>query len=236
MDRFYNQGKTGMGFSAMVSGTGFMISRAVLERLGGWNTDTISEDLEMTVQCVLREEKLAWVPGAVTYDEQPLTLAESVKQRRRWVSGTLQVARQYLPRVWGRMRRSPGGEWADQLFTLGIPAYQVVALLSMVLSAAAAGFAGGTGRFVPAACLAALALNLAVTMATTAVTALVTTRLEGKRARKMWKGILLYGVFVLSWLPITVLCMFRRTTEWEQIKHTRNVAAIPARRAVREPA
>ena len=43
----------------------------------------------MTAQCVLADVQVAWVPLAVTYDEQPLTYRESVKQRRRWSSGTI---------------------------------------------------------------------------------------------------------------------------------------------------
>ena len=75
-----------MDLSAMIGGTGFMISSKALEKLGGWNSSTISEDLELTAQCVLAGEKVWWVPKAVTYDEQPLTYEESVKQRRRWSS------------------------------------------------------------------------------------------------------------------------------------------------------
>ena len=37
----------------MITGTGFMISSELLEKLGGWNSATISEDLELTAQCVL---------------------------------------------------------------------------------------------------------------------------------------------------------------------------------------
>lgn len=67
--------------------------------MGGWNTHTLSEDLEMTVQCALAGEKVVWVPRAITYDEQPLDYAVSVKQRRRWTSGTIQVAGRYLSQL-----------------------------------------------------------------------------------------------------------------------------------------
>ena len=122
MDRFHNGGKAGMDLSAMIGGTGFMISSKALEKLGGWNSSTISEDLELTAQCVLAGEKVWWVPKAVTYDEQPLTYEESVKQRRRWSSGTLQVAQAYLSRVGSSVCREGGGRLADLGFTLMIPA------------------------------------------------------------------------------------------------------------------
>lgn len=126
MDRFHNGGKAGLGLSAMINGTGFMVSAKTLDKLGGWRTHTISEDLELTAQCVLAGEKVCWVPKAVTYDEQPLDWVQSVRQRRRWSSGTLQVAEGYLSQTaegwvgesvpwfwltWGRFSSSPPISW-----------------------------------------------------------------------------------------------------------------------------
>ena len=81
MDRFHNGGKAGLGVSAMIGGTGFMVTQALLDRLGGWRTETISEDLEITAQAVLAGERVAYVPRAITYDEQPLTWEQSFTQR-----------------------------------------------------------------------------------------------------------------------------------------------------------
>lgn len=142
MDRFHNQGKAGLGLSAMINGTGFMVAASTLKKLGGWRTETISEDLEMTAQCVLADVQVAWVPLAVTYDEQPLTYRESVKQRRRWSSGTIQVARQYLPRTGRQMTAAPRGALLDIGMTMLIPAYQLVAVVNTLAAAAAAGLSG----------------------------------------------------------------------------------------------
>ena len=99
MDRLHNGGRAGLGLPAMINGTGFMVAASVLERMGGWRTETISEDLELFSPVRLEEVQVFWSPRRSTYDEQPLTYRESVKQRRRWSSGTIQVARQYLPRT-----------------------------------------------------------------------------------------------------------------------------------------
>ena len=58
MSRFHNNGKAGLGLSAMLGGTGFMVSAAALEKMGGWRTQTISEDLEMSVQLAMAEVKI----------------------------------------------------------------------------------------------------------------------------------------------------------------------------------
>ena len=36
-----------------------------------------------------------------------------------------------------------------------------------------------------------------------------------------------YWLFLLSWIPITIHCMFQKTTVWEEIRHTRNLTAVP---------
>jgi len=228
-NRFYNQGKAACGLSTMASGTGFMVSRSVLKELGGWNTRTISEDLEITVQCALHDTPIAWVPTAISYDEQPLTFKESVKQRKRWSSGTIQVSQRYLPRVVNRMRRAPKSSWLDILVTLTIPNYQAAAALSMLLSFFAAGFVGGIGRFVLLACLGTTVVNLLMTALMSTASGLLVTALEGQLSPKLWKGFLAYGLFLLSWMPITLYCMSHRTVEWEEIRHTRNIAQIPVR-------
>ena len=225
MDRFHNGGKAGMDLSAMIGGTGFMISSKALEKLGGWNSSTISEDLELTAQCVLAGEKVWWVPKAVTYDEQPLTYEESVKQRRRWSSGTLQVAQAYLSRVGSSVCREGGGRLAYLGFTLMIPAYQVAAVANLLLSSLAAALFGQTVGQALAAFLGALVFNLGLTALGSTLAAGLVLAVEGKWDRRLWKALALYWLFLLSWIPITFGSFVKKTTVWEEIRHTR--ATIP---------
>ncbi|MDD4796766.1 MAG: glycosyltransferase family 2 protein, partial [Eubacteriales bacterium] len=53
VNQFFNQARTVVGLSAMINGSGFMVSWSLLEQMGGWNTLTMTEDLEFTAQCVL---------------------------------------------------------------------------------------------------------------------------------------------------------------------------------------
>lgn len=226
MDRLHNGGRAGLGLPAMINGTGFMVAASVLERMGGWRTETISEDLELSVQCALEEVQVFWVPKAVTYDEQPLTFRESVKQRRRWTSGTLQVAGSYLPAVGRALVARPSGAAWDVGATLLIPAYQMAALVNLAVSALAAGQMGPDG-FSPLLCAAGAAGSLAIAaLGATLLAALVLT-VEGKWDRRLGAALACYWLFLLSWIPITIHCMFQKTTVWEEIRHTRNLTAVP---------
>ena len=225
MDRFHNAGKAAMGLSAMLNGTGFMITLPALERIGGWNTNTISEDLEMTAQCVSAGIRIAWAPRAVTYDEQPLTWGQSVIQRRRWSSGTLQVAGKFYPRLLAAVFRREGRLSADLCVTLLIPAIQAAGLIQALLTALCAGVSGG--QFSLEAFLLPLAAGTmaAAGMATLSAAAVLTA--EGRWDWRIVKGLGWYWLFVL-----TVSTFLVPTATWVEIPHTRVITRMdcaPAR-------
>ena len=84
-----------LNLSAAVSGTGFMFSRKIIEKVGGWKYFLLTEDTEFTVDQILSGEKIGYCERAVLYDEQPTDLRQSVRQRMRWSRGYLQVLRDY---------------------------------------------------------------------------------------------------------------------------------------------
>ena len=223
MDRFHNQGKAGLNLSAMLGGTGFMVSAAAFERMGGWCTRSISEDIEMSAQCALAGVPIAWVPKAVTYDEQPLTFRESVKQRRRWTSGTLQVAADYLPVLGRSLAERPAPAVFDMGATMLIPPYQAAALVGMAVTALAAGFVH-PGAFSPVLCLGYIAGNLLIAVLGATLSAMLVLTVENKWDKRLLPALALYWLFLLSWIPITVGCLFKKTTVWEEIRHTCNTA------------
>ncbi len=230
MDRFHNGGKAGMGLSAMIGGTGFMVTQRLLDRLGGWRTETISEDLELTAQTVLAGERVAYVPRAVTYDEQPLTWEQSFTQRRRWTSGTLQVARRYLPDLGERQAQRPRLALFDFEFTLLLPAYQLAALSGLVCTALAASLGGKSLTQALVLGLTGACGNVAWAALTATVAAGIVITLEGKWDRRLWKGLTAYWLFLLTWLPITAASFWKKTTVWKEIRHTRTMAPqLPGR-------
>jgi len=65
--------------------------RAVLE-VGGYSTDTLAEDADLTVSLERRGWRVVAENAAIAYTEAPERLRPLVKQRFRWTFGTLQVA------------------------------------------------------------------------------------------------------------------------------------------------
>lgn len=107
---FLNRPRDYLGTSCAISGTGFLFSSALLDKLGGWNYFALTEDLEFTLDLICRGEKVAYCHTAVLYDEQPTGFAQSVQQRARWMKGFLQI----LSRRGHSIMRAmvPGGSFA----------------------------------------------------------------------------------------------------------------------------
>ena len=92
MNRFYYRARVALGMSAALNGTGIVISKKLVDRLG-WNMITLTEDLEYTGLCAAEGIKIGFLQDAVVYDEQPVGIWDSVVQRRRWFKGGMQCFR-----------------------------------------------------------------------------------------------------------------------------------------------
>jgi peptidoglycan-N-acetylglucosamine deacetylase len=66
--------------------------RTALVRIGGYSHDTLAEDADVTIAIERGGWKVFYEPRAVALTEAPETVRAFLKQRFRWMFGTLQVA------------------------------------------------------------------------------------------------------------------------------------------------
>lgn len=93
--QFLNRGRMRTGNSCMVSGTGYMISRELIEKNDGWKFFLLTEDIEFTADCIANGVKIGYCEHAEFFDEQPTKFSVSWHQRMRWVKGYFQVYKKY---------------------------------------------------------------------------------------------------------------------------------------------
>ena len=67
--------------------------RSVIERVGGYDSDTFAEDFDLTVKILADGWKIHYEPMAIAYTEAPEALLDIIKQRYRWTRGILQTLR-----------------------------------------------------------------------------------------------------------------------------------------------
>lgn len=87
--RFESRGRSVLGCSTRVQGTGYVINSEIVK--DGWQYVTLTEDWEFTADRVLRNEKIYYCDEAVFYDEQPTSFRVMFRQRTRWAKGHLLV-------------------------------------------------------------------------------------------------------------------------------------------------
>ena len=98
VNRIFQLPRYKLGMCCELSGTGFVIECETLKRLG-WGATCLTEDMEFTMKLSLSGEKIAFNYNAKVYDEKPLTLKQSWRQRVRWMRGHCDVAMRYFAKL-----------------------------------------------------------------------------------------------------------------------------------------
>jgi len=76
---------------AVVPGAAGAFRRSALLAIGGYPTQTLVEDADLTMMLLRAGWRIPYEPDAVAWTEAPERLRDALKQRRRWSYGTLQV-------------------------------------------------------------------------------------------------------------------------------------------------
>jgi len=84
-------------------GTAGVWRRAAIEDAGGWQHDTVTEDLDLSYRAQLKDWGVYYIPSLLVPAELPPTYTAYKSQQYRWAKGTMQTARKLLPTLW----RSP---------------------------------------------------------------------------------------------------------------------------------
>ena len=69
-------------------------------KVGGWSGDTLTEDLDLSYRAQLAGWRMDYCLDMPCPAELPGTIPALKSQQRRWATGSIQVARKLLPRVW----------------------------------------------------------------------------------------------------------------------------------------
>lgn len=79
------------------NGTAGIWRRQAIESAGGWQADTVTEDLDLSYRAQLARWRFVYLDGYETLSELPVTLAAFRSQQQRWAKGSVQTARKILP-------------------------------------------------------------------------------------------------------------------------------------------
>ena len=93
-------GRTQAGYFINFNGTGGVWRRTCIADAGGWHSDTLTEDLDLSYRAQLRGWRFVYRPEIVAPAELPAAMDALKSQQFRWTKGAAETARKHLGAVW----------------------------------------------------------------------------------------------------------------------------------------
>ena len=219
MNRFYHLARYNIGLSPLLNGTGFMVRFDVIKPTG-WDTKTLTEDIEFSLKNIIEGRRLGWATDAIVYDEQPTGFKQSWSQRSRWTVGHIQCLKEYTGLLATAVKEKKTlMNFDGLLYMLGsIPMFVITIFLLLI-------------NFVIYAAQGMTTMELVInvlrylipTFLFPILTAVLIMAMDKRPIKPMIKGLLFYPLFLGSWLLINFKCLFKRETKWEKIEHVRDI-------------
>ena len=93
-------GRCWAGWLLNFNGTAGIWRRTAIEDAGGWQADTLTEDLDLSYRAQLAGWRIEYATDVEVPAEIPADISAFKSQQRRWAKGSIQTAKKLLPRVW----------------------------------------------------------------------------------------------------------------------------------------
>ncbi|WP_027937408.1 glycosyltransferase family 2 protein [Anaeroarcus burkinensis] len=216
IDHIWHLAKYNIGLSSVLGGTGMCISTSVLRRFG-WGATCLTEDMEFTMKVLLKGIRTTWAHDAIVYDEKPLTFKQAWNQRKRWAQGHFDIAGRYIPAMIKEGIRRRDIRLLDGVLHLVQPHFLLMSTFFVIAS-----YAGAVYPFYTNILERVLPLEVWTILAFGQYIFPVIILAKIRANWKCWLYLLMYPVFVYSWIPITFLgFLHRHERVWSHTQHTR---------------
>jgi cellulose synthase/poly-beta-1,6-N-acetylglucosamine synthase-like glycosyltransferase len=114
------------------NGTAGIWRREAIDDAGGWQHDTLTEDLDLSYRAQLRGWKFHFLPDVIPPAEVPVEMNAFKSQQHRWAKGSIQTCMKLLPRILSSDQ--PLGVKAEAFFHLTANFnYVLMVLLSILM-------------------------------------------------------------------------------------------------------
>lgn len=126
----YYRGKDVLKLFVPLNGSCQFIRREALEDAGGWDEDSLSEDMELAVRLTEKGYRTKYAPDVCSWQESPASLTQLLRQRTRWFRGTMEVWSKY-----GRLVKKMDRRCIDAEITLMCPYIFIPCLIGYLITA-----------------------------------------------------------------------------------------------------
>jgi cellulose synthase/poly-beta-1,6-N-acetylglucosamine synthase-like glycosyltransferase len=120
-------GREKMQLFVPLTGSCQFIRTNVLQEMGGWDENSLTEDVELALRLLEKNHLIKYAPDVCSGQETPNTLGDLVKQRVRWYRGYMETAIKY-----GRLLDTLNKRTVDAEISMGGPFMMIISLLSYI--------------------------------------------------------------------------------------------------------
>lgn len=94
------QGRQGGHLFLQFNGTGGVWRKQAIDDAGGWEADTLTEDLDLSIRAQLKGWEIVYLEKFESPAELPAEMNGLKSQQFRWMKGGAETARKMLPTIW----------------------------------------------------------------------------------------------------------------------------------------
>lgn len=223
--RYLNNARMICHTSCAVSGSGYLVSAKLIEGMKGWDFHTLTEDIQFSTFCAIHGVRIGYAP-AEFFDEQPVTLKASIKQRMRWTKGFYQVLFTYGRHMFKSIGKFHRFAAYDMLMVVG-PAMLLTLMCLLVnvtfiaVGSLSHGFLATDAEIEMA--IGSIVMMLAYMYGTFFVMGLSTTITEWKHIHcpqkwRIFTNLFTFPLFMFTYVPLTVAALFLKV-DWVPTPH-----------------
>lgn len=223
--RYLNNARMICHTSCAVSGSGYLVSAKLIEGMKGWDFHTLTEDIQFSTFCAIHGVRIGYAP-AEFFDEQPVTLKASIKQRMRWTKGFYQVLFTYGRHMFKSIGKFHRFAAYDMLMVVG-PAMLLTLMCLLVnvtfiaVGSLSHGFLATDAEIEMA--IGSVIMMLAYMYGTFFVMGLFTTITEWKHIHcpqkwRIFTNLFTFPLFMFTYVPLTVAALFLKV-DWVPTPH-----------------
>lgn len=94
------EGRSRSGYFINFNGTAGIWRKSCILDAGGWEADTLTEDLDLSYRAQLKGWKFSYCPDIITASELPDNLSAVRSQQFRWIKGGVETSKKLISRLW----------------------------------------------------------------------------------------------------------------------------------------
>ena len=224
--KYLNNSRMILNTGCAISGTGFMVSDDIIRKNKGWKHHLLTEDIEFTIDNALQGVKIGYCGKAVLYDEQPYLFKQSWNQRLRWAKGFYQVFAKYGRDLIITIFKKRSFCCYDMFVTIMPALFLTLTSVGVNLTVFFIGLLNiETYPELMGETIGAIFLSMLNSYIVLFLMGFITTVTEWKNintsSMKKLKYIFTFPVFIITYVPISIVALFKfKKIEWQPITHS----------------